>query len=149
MHCPDKGRREVSMKRILVLITLPFLTNSAYAATESESATLVKIIATRALWGKDSAVVLGTLPAWNRISETSVVVFPDKVLGGTPYKTPQEAQRARDALAQALSEPQPKPAPSRAELLKGIGTRPASLRAQIVGFFEDDSQRVALTDSGL
>jgi hypothetical protein len=133
------------MKKAWILAVLFLLTSLALA----QPSPLTKILTTRSLWGKDYSEALAFLRAWPRINERSVAIFPNQVVGNTPYDTPEEAKRAAEALAEALKAPPPKPNFAFESLLKEALNRPPPFQPQVIPRFEDDSARVALTGPGL
>jgi hypothetical protein len=118
------------------------------AGQGDEKATLVKIFTTRALWGKDSPAALAFLPAWRRIGERTIAIFPDRIVGATPFKTAEEAQQARATVDRAFTE-RPPIAPEFEELLARFTREPAPFQAAVIRFLEDDSFRIALTAPNL
>ena len=139
------------MKRMLVLLVLPLVFGLPLpAAGQGDRATTVaKILTTGALWGKDFPAAVASLYAWSRVGEPAFAIFPDRVVGVTPFKTPDAGKPSQAALSEALSQARPSPTPAFVELLKGLAGRPLPLQSEVVPFFDDDSYRVALAGAGL
>jgi hypothetical protein len=128
-----------------MVVSLPFI---AAGQVDDEKTKLVKILTTRPLWDKDSLAALAFLPAWSRIDERTVAIFPARVVGATPFKTAEEAQRALAAMERALSESRPASAPEFEELLRGFTRAPAPFQPAVIRLLDDDTFRIALTAQG-
>jgi hypothetical protein len=74
----------------------------APTAMAQPAATLSKILTDRRIWGEDALAVFASLDHWRRLQETSIIVFPDKVVSGTARPTREAAQQAADRLKSAL-----------------------------------------------
>jgi hypothetical protein len=133
------------MKKAWVLLVF-FLFNSLAMAQPSP---LTKILTSRPLWGRDYPDALASLRAWSRINDHMVAIFPNQLVGSTPYNAPEEAERTAQALGQALKAPRPKPNVAFESLLKEALRRPPPFQPQVLTRFEDDSTRVALTAPSL
>lgn len=128
-----------------IAIGLSWLSPSAAAKSPS----VAQILNTPALWGKDLPKVLTYARSWDAAGEASVAIFPDRVVGTTPYRTRQAAQPVAAKLANALKVPPPRPAPEFQGLLKDTRAQPVKFQAEVVPFIDDDLFRVALTGKGL
>jgi len=141
------------MKRFFIgllglLVPLASVVVTPASGQADKNAAITRILTTRALWGKDFAAGLASLPHWNSSGERAVAVFPDRIVGATPFKTAEEAQARRAALSQALSQRRPSAAPAFTELLRGTVDRALPLRSEAAPFLDDDSYRVVLTAPG-
>lgn len=124
------------------------------ATTESMSQggpSLAKILSDRTLWGRDFPTVLAFLDSWSRINEQKIYIFPDRVVGGTRYKTREEAQQAAARLSEAMRATRPRPKPEFLELLRGVPSQaPDQLRVEAITFLPDDDYfHVAWTSQSL
>jgi hypothetical protein len=107
---------------------------------------LVKIFTAPGLWGKDYPAALASLPAWNRLGEKSVWVFADRVIGGLPHKTREEAQAEAKRFSEAVKELRPKPVPKFETLLKDKTEQLRAGKMEVIPFFQDDgTARIAWT----
>src|SRR6516162_1993593 len=92
---------------------------SAFGGPPEEKANaLAKIFGEPGLWGKDYPAALASLPAWNRLGEKRVWMFADRIIGGSPHKTREEAQGEAERLTEAVKALRPRPAPKFEALLK-------------------------------
>lgn len=106
---------------------------------------LQRILTDSTLWGKDFPAVLANLPAWRDIGESTIAVFPDRVLGGTPYPTRDDAQPMISRLQEALGRPRGTPQPDFAALLDAALKTPPPFETTVALFGEDHSARIAWT----
>jgi hypothetical protein len=63
-------------------------------------------LAQRSLWGRDYAALIASIPGWARIQEKTIVIAPDVVFGGTPFRSREEAETHAERLAAALEQPE-------------------------------------------
>jgi hypothetical protein len=63
-------------------------------------------LAQRSLWGRDYAALIASIPGWARVQERTIVIAPDVVFGGTPFRSREEAETQARRLAAALEQPQ-------------------------------------------
>jgi hypothetical protein len=117
--------------------------------TQTSPSGLEKILSDPVLWGKDLPLAVVYLGSWKRIGEHTVLVFPDKVVSSTPFKTRKEAQRAGERLTQALRESRPALKPEFANLLRGFPEARPPFKTEAIFFPDDDSVRVALSGPAL
>ncbi|NIQ04496.1 MAG: hypothetical protein GWO20_01825 [Candidatus Korarchaeota archaeon] len=111
---------------------------------------LAKILKDQTLWGKDYPAALAYLESWSKIGERTVEVFPEGVLGTTPYNSPEKVQQAAKQLAQAMKEPQPQPNDEFEDLLREPRKNPPPFQAEVISFLADvDSMRVVWTGTPL
>jgi hypothetical protein len=114
-------------------------------ATQQRPVPLQRILTDGSLWDRDFAALLANLPSWRAVGESSVVVFRDRALGGTPYTDRDRAQllvaRMRDALSQAKGTPNPQ----FAALLDAALKAAPNFETTVVTLGEDGSTRVAWT----
>jgi len=64
------------------------------AAFQESAADLARILTNRALWGRDFATALSSIPAWNQSGETTVLVFSDRVMGNEEFEKRKGAETA-------------------------------------------------------
>ena len=135
------------MKRILLLLLLPLVFGATLPAfaQSGQGPAVIKILTARGLFGKDFPAALASLPAWRRAGEESVAVFPDRIVGATPFKAAEAAQPARSALGEALRQATPAAGPSFATALRALVGKPPPLTSDVIQFSDDGSFRVALS----
>src|SRR5258708_2494717 len=113
---------------------------------EEKGNALAKIFGEPGLWGKGYPAALASLPAWNRLGEKKVAVFVDRMVGGSPHKTREEAQREAEKFTEAVKALRPKPAPKFEAFLKEGAERPSVAKMEVIPFFQDDgTARIAWT----
>jgi hypothetical protein len=82
----------------------------AQKPTRDAGAAAVALVRTalsqRGLWGRDHPLLIASIPAWARSDEKTIIVAADAIIGGTPFRTRQEAEKRAAALRQALAATQ-------------------------------------------
>jgi hypothetical protein len=107
---------------------------------------LAKIFTAPGLWGKDYPAALASLPAWNRIGEKRVAVFADRIIGGSPHKTREEAEVEAKKFSEAVKELRLRPAPKFEKLLKEKTEQLRAGKMDVIPFFQEDgTARIAWT----
>ena len=134
------------MKRVLLLWMLLALAGWTFASQQSQGSTAAKILTAQGLWGKDFASALAALDAWNRIGQRTVAIHSGQIVGGTAFKTFEEAQRASGALARALQDVPSAYSPAFKELLQSAPRPLAQFKTAVDQLVEDDTIRVVLHD---
>src|SRR3989304_1701878 len=74
----------------------------------SNAGQMEKIVTDRKLWGEDAFAVFGTLAHWKNAGETSIVIFPDRVAGGTKWETLESAKQSLTRMVDAMKRPLPR-----------------------------------------
>jgi hypothetical protein len=120
---------------------------SAFGGPPEEKANaLAKIFGEPGLWGKDYPAALASLPAWNRLGEKRVWMFADRIIGGSPHKTREEAQGEAERFTEAVKALRPRPAPKFEALLKERTEQLSAAKMEVIPFFQDDgTARIAWT----
>jgi hypothetical protein len=78
----------------------------AQSTKESAIAQLRMALAERALWGRDYAVLIASIPGWARLQERTIIITPDVVFGGTPFRSREEAETQARSLAAYIEQAQ-------------------------------------------
>lgn len=78
---------------------------AAFAQPRDPAGPMRAGLARPGLWGRDYAVLVASIPGWARLQEKTVVVAPDVVIGGSPFRSREEAEAQAEALRKALYEP--------------------------------------------
>jgi hypothetical protein len=113
---------------------------------EDKANALAKIFGEPDLWGKDYPAALASLPAWNRLGEKRVWVFADRIIGGSPHKTREEAQGEAERFSEAIKALRPRPAPKFEALLRERTEQLSAAKMEVIPFFKDDgTARIAWT----
>jgi hypothetical protein len=113
---------------------------SAFGGPPEEKANaLAKIFGEPGLWGKDYPAALASLPAWNRLGEKRVWMFADRIIGGSPHKTREEAQGEAERFTEAVKALRPRPAPKFEALLKERTEQLSAAKMEVIPFFQDIS----------
>jgi hypothetical protein len=132
--------------RWLSLLFAAWLGGVAGASGQTPEPAIVKILSNQAVFGKDFAAALRSLPAWNALEEHEVAVFSVQLVGSTPFDTKQAAEKRVLQLNEALTKAQVK---YKSEFSAMSEAPPRALRVEAIPFPEDDSYRAAMTDSSL
>jgi hypothetical protein len=138
------------VKIVLALLALTLMIGlaSPIFAQADQASVVVKILNTRGLWGKDFPAALLSLPAWERVGERLVAIFPDRIVGTTPFRTRDAAQPTRATFDQAVSQPAPTPNSPFADLFKNVAAGPLPFQSDVIQIFDDDSFRIAQVGKG-
>jgi hypothetical protein len=80
---------------------------SAHAFAQRPAEPAVGLVRTslgqRALWGPDYALLIASVPAWAQAQEKTILIAPDLIIGGTPFRTAAEAEKQARTLRAALA----------------------------------------------
>jgi len=95
------------LRLVLALCAIGTLIGSPRAISQTpRDAAVAQVrtsLARRELWGRDYPLLIASIPGWARIREKTVIVAADVVIGGTPFATPEEAEKRARALREALA----------------------------------------------
>ena len=104
---------------------------------------LEKFLRDQNIWGPDTAQVFAYLDRWRSEGESSIQIFPDRVVGGTKFETPAQAKEKAERMALAMKRPGAKLAPLFATSYKAMLARKTPpLQVESARFIEDDSYRL-------
>jgi len=107
----------------------------------ANSSQFEKLLTDRNIWGEDAFRVFASLDRWK--GEPSILLFTDRVVGGSKFETPEQAREKAAAMARSRSRPFSKLTPGFATSYKEALTRKAAaLQVESVPFMEDDSYRL-------
>lgn len=110
---------------------------------------VAKALSDSALWGKDFASALASLPAWSRAGESTLVIFPNRIVGGTPHGAEKEARESASRVMSALATAKPPVRPAFAALLLKAHEGGPAMRLEPMRFWDDLSFRAAWAGSSL
>lgn len=116
------------------------------ARGQTSEPVVLRVLGNRAVFGKDFAAALRSLPAWNALEEREIAVFTNRVVGSTSFDKKSDAEKRTLQLNTALTKAQ---AQFRPEFSPMAEAPVPSLRVEAIPFPEDDSYRAAMTDSSL
>jgi hypothetical protein len=114
----------------------------------TNSMLLQKILTDQRLWGQDAFAVFAALATWKNAGETSIVIFPDRVLGGRKSETLSGAEQSAARLTADLKRLQPKLRSEYQPVYRQSIARTSGFRSATERFLEDDSFRVVLRREG-
>lgn len=122
---------------------------SGTSASTAKAPALEKILTDQRLWGDDAFAAFGSLDRWKNIGETSIVIYPDKVAGGTKAEKIEDIKRSSAQMATAMKRSQGKLRPEyNARYRDALATKAPALKVNFLRFREDDSFRVVLQREG-
>ena len=132
---------------IVAIAMLACVEANAQSSPTPSKPTLDAIFSDSTLWGKDFPIALASLQSWPAAGERSVVVFQNRIVGGTPLKTREEAEQTSKKVAEAMATMEFKPKPRFEAMFKDVAPQLAApLKTEIISRFQDDdSVRVAST----
>jgi hypothetical protein len=97
------------------------------------------------LWGKDFPLALASLPSWSDGGEREVVIFKDRIIGGTPLKSRDEAEQASKKITAAMAVKELKPKAALQPMFRTV-IKATSLKMEVLPrLAEDDSVRLTAT----
>ena len=104
---------------------------------------LERILIDPRLWGEDGFAFFASLDRWSNAGETSVLIYPDRVVGGTRFDTLEDAQERAKQIAAAMQRPRAKLRPLFAAHYRlALAKKAQPLEIEATRFLEDDSFRV-------
>jgi len=107
----------------------------------ANSSQFEKLLTDRNIWGEDAFRVFASLDRWK--GEPSILVFTDRVVGGSKFETPEQAREKAAAMARTMGRPFSKLTPEFATSYKeALARKAAALQVESVPFMEDDSYRL-------
>jgi len=97
--------------RLRLGLTLPLIVTSAlvsaHAFAQQPSNPAAGLMRTslgqRALWGPDYSLLIASIPAWAQAQEKTILIAPDLIIGGTPFRSAAEAEKRARTLRAALA----------------------------------------------
>jgi hypothetical protein len=109
--------------------------------------TIDAILTDPTLWGKDFPLALASLQSWPEAGERSVLIFQNRIVGGTTPKTREEAEQKAKKVTEVMATKQFKPKPEFEAMFKDSAPSPdAVLKTEVLARFQDDdSMRVTTT----
>ena len=110
---------------------------------------VARALSDSALWGKDFASALAYLPAWSRAGESTVVIFPNRIVGGTPHRSESQARESASRVLSALAAGQPRVRPAFAASLQKAREEGPAMRLEPMRFWDDQSFRAVWAGSSL
>ena len=118
-------------------------------AATADASKLEKILTDRRLWGDDALAVFASLDRWKNVGEISIILYPDKVAGGSKSDTSDKAKESVARMAAAMKGARPKLGPAyTAPYREALATKVPALKVNFARFLEDDSFRVVWQREG-
>lgn len=109
----------------------------------TDSSQFEKFLTDRNIWGEDAFQVFVSLDRWKGEGESSILIFTDKVVGGSKLETLEQARQKAVAMARTMNRPYSKLAPEFATPYKAaLARKTSALQVESVRFMEDDSYRL-------
>jgi len=132
-----------------VLCLEPRVSAMPDAQTSANSGQLEKILTDRNIWGDDAFQVFAFLNVWKGEGESSILIFTDKVVGGSKFKTPEQAKEKAEVMARTMTRVNFKLSPEFASSYKSVlAQKTPSLQVESFRFMEDDCYRLWWKRSG-
>jgi hypothetical protein len=141
MSKATKVRSSLVLVAIGVLLSVESLVSAMPGPQAASSSQFEKFLTDRNIWGEDAFRVFASLDHWK--GESSILLFTDRVVGGSKFETPEQAREKAAAMARMMNRPFPKLTPEFATSYKEALARKApALQVESVPFMEDDSYRL-------
>jgi hypothetical protein len=114
----------------------------AAAPAEREVALMRTSLSQRALWGPDYSLLIASIPAWAQAQEKTILIAPDLIIGGTPFRSAAEAEKRAAALRAALVRTSYSLGPDFAAAAREA--KPAADRVEVRRYGTDGSYRTVI-----
>lgn len=112
-------------------------------ASAPNASVVERILTDPRLWAEDGFALFASLDRWSNAGETSVLIYPDRVVGGTRFETLEDAQQRAKQIAAAMQRPGAKLRPLFAAHYQfALPKKAQPLEIEAARFLEDDSFRV-------
>lgn len=109
----------------------------------ANSSQFEKFLTDRNIWGEDAFQVFASLDRWRGEGESSILIFTDKVVGGSKFETPEQAREKAAGMARTMNRAYSKLAPEFATSYKAaLARKTPALQVESARFMEDDSYRL-------
>ena len=117
--------------------------------TAGQVSQLEKILKDQNIWGDDAIRLFASIDRWKEAGQTSILVYADRVVGGTKWETAGRARETAARISQAMQRPRNKLSPGFLAAYQGVlEKRIPSGQVQSSRFMEDDSFRVQWSPEG-
>src|SRR5262249_44089001 len=131
-------RRSTMHRTLFLVVALVMSFTSPTFAQTNQATNIAKVLSTADLWGKDFPGALVSLQAWARSGEASVVIFPDRLLGGTRLTVPEAAKSLQLNLASNLLTLRPEAKSEFHAVMKELASQRIEVGPRLIRFREDD-----------
>jgi len=109
----------------------------------ADSSPFDKMLTDRNIWGEDAFQAFASLDRWKDAGESSILVFTDKIVGGSKFEKPEQGRERAAAMARTMNRPHLRLSPEFATSYKAaLSRKTPALQAESIRFMEDDSYRV-------
>jgi hypothetical protein len=123
---------------------------AAIAATPAAAPVpLVRLLTDPELWGPDFPLVITLLPAADREGDTTLAVFPSRVLGSRNFASPDAAEAAAARLSEAYAEAKNAPRPGISALVDSTLRNRSAPKVVMVPDPEASALRVGWSSNSL
>lgn len=115
----------------------------------ANSGQLEKFLTDRNIWGDDAFQVFASLNVWKGEGESSILIFTDKVVGGSKFETPEQAKEKAAVMTRTMTRVNFKLSPEFASSYKSVLARKTpALQVESFRLMEDDSYRLEWKRAG-
>jgi hypothetical protein len=109
----------------------------------ANSAQLEKFLTDRNIWEENAFQVFASLDRWRSEGESSILIFTDKVVGGSKFDTAEQAREKAAAMTRTMNRAKVKLSPGFALSYKAaLARKTPALQVESARFMEDDSYRL-------
>src|SRR5260370_8852521 len=88
---------------IAVLLSVESRVSAMPGPQAANSSQFEKLLTDRNIWGEDAFRVFASLDRWK--GEPSILLFTDRVVGGSKFETPEQAREKAAAMARTMAPP--------------------------------------------
>jgi hypothetical protein len=128
---------------LLAAATLVSACAFAQTPAEPKGGLMRASLGQRALWGPDYSLLIASLPAWAQAQEGTILIAPDVIIGGTPFRSAAEAEKQARALRAALARPSYSLSPDFAAATRDA--KPAAEKVEVRRYGTDKSYRTVIS----
>lgn len=113
------------------------------APQTANSALLDRFLTDRNIWGEDAFQVFASLDRWRAAGESAILIFTDRVVGGSKFEAPEQAREKATGMARSINRANAKLTPNFANSYKAaLARKTPALQVESARFIEDDSYRL-------
>jgi hypothetical protein len=104
---------------------------------------LDRFLMDRNIWGEDAFQVFAFLDRWRAEDESAILIFTDRVVGGSKFEMPEQARVKAVGMARSINRANSKLTPAFATSYKtALARKTPALQVESARFMEDDSYRL-------
>jgi len=137
-----------AVSSVLAASVLVIVAPTARAA-DAAGPELGRLITDPAIWGEDALAAIARIGDWERLGETTIAIYPDKVVSGSKFANAEGAQNAGARLAEEMRRRLPALRTRETDALaRAASVRAGRFKTESIRLIEDDSFRFGWRSEG-